>query len=497
VFFETSEGLIGGDSDGANDVYERTAGATSLISAGTAATPANVAQENGSGRPAISTSGAKVFFVTAESLVGGDSNGAADVYMWSGGSPALVTSGTCTQGGGTCGSTFDAVTADGAKLLYSTTERLDAGDTDSSADVYEVPTAGGSPVLASIGAASCAPCGNGAFDAIFNGASANASKVFFTSAEPLVTPADEDANNDIYARDLGTSATTLASPPGECPVPAGCPVVFSGASDDGVHVYFQTDERLSVADTDSETDIYERASGQTRLVSRGNTVALGPSTPILTSTDPASPNASTTPSIQGQSDPLTSVKIYTSPDCGGEPVATGTADELGAPGIGVAVAAGTTTSFRATATDQNGDTSGCSAPLTYTQEDPPPPGEEGGGGTEGGGGGGTGGTGGGKGGTTGNNGRGGVRYVTPETLITYGPAFKTRKRRPVFRFTDSTGQPGTSFLCKVDRRGWHSCGSPLKLSSLSRGRHVFRVKGVNALGDREPVPVQRAFKVMS
>ena len=155
-----------------------------------------------------------MLFVTAESLVGGDGNGAADVYLWSGGSPTLVTSGTCTQGGGTCGSTFDAVTADGAKLLFTTTEKLDAADTDSSADVYEVPTAGGSPVLASIGAASCAPCGNGAFDAIFNGASANASKVFFTSAEPLVTPADEDSSNDIYARDLTGSTTTLSTPPG-------------------------------------------------------------------------------------------------------------------------------------------------------------------------------------------------------------------------------------------------------------------------------------------
>jgi Tol biopolymer transport system component len=514
AFFESSEGLVSGDTDGGNDVYERSEGTTSLVSGGTSSAPANIAQENGSGRPAISSDGTKVLFVTAEPLVGGDTNGAVDIYLWSGGSPSLVTSGTCTQGG-SCGSTFDAATADLSKLLFTTTERLDPADTDSSADVYETPTAGGPAVLVSIGSSSCAPCGNGAFDAIFNAASANASKVYFTSAESLVAaPGDEDNSNDIYARDLTASTTTLSSPPGECPVPAGCPVVFSGISEDGSHVFFQTEERLTGADNDSEPDIYERAAGQTRLVSQGNSSVLGPSTPILTATNPPSPNPSTTPSILGQSDPNSSVKVYTTGNCSGEPVATGTAAELGGAGIPVTAAPGTSTGFRATATDQNGDTSGCSAPLTYTQGEPPlpPPGEEppggetpGGGGT--GTGGGTTGSGGGtppggkKGGSTnrvgagpGNN--GGTTYVTPRTLITYGPAFKTKKRRPVFLFTDATGQPGTSFFCKLDRRRWHSCGSPLKLSRLGVGKHVLRVKGVNALGIAEEQPVQRKFRVV-
>jgi Tol biopolymer transport system component len=500
VFFETSEGLVPGDLDGANDVYERTAGTTTLISGGTENTPANVVQENGSNRPAISSDGTKVLFVTAESLVGaGDSNGAADIYLWSGSSPTLVTSGTCKQGGGSCGSTFDAMTSDGTKLLFTTTEALDeTADTDTSADVYEQGTSAGAPILVSDGAAGCDPCGTGDFSAIFNGASADASKVFFTSSEPLA-PQDEDSSADIYLHDLGVPATTLVSRDGNCPV--ACPVVYSGASTDGSHVFFQTDEQLSIDDGDAEADIYERAGGQTRLVSTGNSAVVGPSTPILTATNPASPNPSTTPTIVGQSDPLTSVKIYTASNCSGTPVATGTAAELGSPGIAVTVAAGTTTNFRATATDENGDTSGCSEPLTYKQEDPPPPppppAEEGGGtGTGSGGtgtstGGGTG-TGGKKDGSSGK----GIVYVTPDTLITYGPAFKTRKRRPVFRFTDATGQPGTFFFCKLDRRRWRSCGSPLKLSPLGTGKHVLRVKAVNAVGTSEPQPVQRAFKVV-
>ena len=57
----------------------------------------------------------------------------------------------------------------------------------------------------------------------------------------------------------------------------------------------------------------------------------------------------------------------------------------------------------------------------------------------------------------------------PRRRVTFGPSFKTRKRRPVFRFIDATGQPGTTFLCRVDKRRWKPCASPLKLPRLGRG----------------------------
>jgi hypothetical protein len=41
------------------------------------------------------------------------------------------------------------------------------------------------------------------------------------------------------------------------------------ASEDGSRVYFQTDESLVSADTDNAIDIYERAAGETTLVSIG------------------------------------------------------------------------------------------------------------------------------------------------------------------------------------------------------------------------------------
>jgi Tol biopolymer transport system component len=476
VFFETSEGLVAGDEDGANDVYRRAGGATTLISGGTQAQPANFA--------AASDDGGEVLFVTAEPLVKGDTNAATDVYEWTGGAPALVTSGKC------CGSTFGAATGDGTKVTFTTTEQLAAADTDASADVYEREVGGGSPTLISQGAASCAPsCGNGAASAIFNGASADASRVFFTTTEQLVAQ-DGDSKADIYVRDLEGSTTELVSFPGVfCPTPGGCDAIFNGASADGVHVFFQTTERLTEGDVDSEIDVYERAAGQTRLVSTGNSVELGPATPVLTGTSPASPEASTTPAILGQADPETLIKLYATPDCSGAPAATGSSLELGGAGITVTVAAGSTTSFRATATDENGDTSACSGSISYRQEDAPPPSSEEpapGKGSDSGGGSGA-----------GSKQGDGSPHVTPHTRITFAPAGKTRARRPVFRFTDSTGQEGTSFQCKVDRHSWRPCGSPQRLKRLNVGRHVFRVRATNAVGEIESTPQARKFKLVA
>ena len=165
----------------------------------------------------------------------------------------------------------------------------------------------------------------------------------------------------------------------------------------------------------------------------------------------------------------------------------------------MAVAVGATVTFYATA-EAEGIVSPCSNGVTYKQETPsppppPPPGPEGGSG--GGGGSGTSTSQG--SGATGSQPKthsGGIAFVTPDTRITFGPSFKTRKRTAVFRFVDATGQPGTRFICRLDRRRWRSCGSPMRLKKLARGKHVFKVKAENAVGTWEPQPTKRRFKVV-
>jgi hypothetical protein len=101
---------------------------------------------------------------------------------------------------------------------------------------------------------------------------------------------------------------------------------------------------------------------------------VAPSAPQLTSTAPASPNSSGTPRIRGTAEAGSTVRVYSGPDCTGTPVSTGDAAELGSPGIRVDVGEGVTAAFSATATDAAGNTSACSAPISYTRPphgDPP------------------------------------------------------------------------------------------------------------------------------
>ncbi len=101
-----------------------------------------------------------------------------------------------------------------------------------------------------------------------------------------------------------------------------------------------------------------------------------PSAPQLTSTDPASPNPSGTPRIRGAAEAGSTVRVYAGAGCTGAPVASGSAAELGSPGLRVTVGEGVTATFSATAADVAGNTSACSASISYTRPphgDPPRP----------------------------------------------------------------------------------------------------------------------------
>jgi hypothetical protein len=391
-------------------------------------------------------------------------------------------------------------------VFFTTTESLEPADVDLGADVYAQAVVGGSPVLASAADPACPACGTGEAAARFNRASSDGLRVFFTSDEVL-SGEDLDDDDDIYVRDFGSGETTLSTPAsGPCPT-GDCDATFVDASGDGAHVLFQTLEAMAgPADGDTEADIYERAydadlgAEVTRLVSTGNlaSLELGPDAPQLEGTTPGSPGTSTEPAIFGTAAAGSAIKLYANSGCSGEPIATGSAEELADPGIGVTVSPSSTSQFWATA-EAEGFTSLCSDPIAYTQQnsvppdppsEPPPSGDSGSG----------------ESGSSGDGGktsapttvktRDGVPYVAPLTRITFAPASKTRQRRPVFRFADSTGQPGTSFSCKLDKGRWKSCGSPTKTPPLKPGRHVFKVTAVNAVGMAGDRPASRTFKVV-
>ena len=489
VFFETNERISAGeDKDNAQDVYGWSGGTPVLESIG---------PDGGNGESIVtyagtSGDGGTVYFQTNEKLdATADTDSAEDVYQRSGGVTSLVSGGEGGKGNGSAAAHFSwASTAAGPQVaVFGTAEQLTSADEDNAQDVYK--RSGGVTTLVSIGPEG----GNGALDANFAGASEDGSKIFFATTESLVAQ-DTDSSLDVYLRSGGT--TTLVST-GQINGNGEFSAALHGVSADGSKAYFMTQERLTEGDVDTESDVYGWTEGaSTLLVSAKNGLPIGPPPPTLEKTSPASPNPSTTPAIVGQAATSALIRVYKTSDCSGEVVAQGTAEELASPGLTVAapVALGSTTSYRATA-EAEGIVSSCSNAVTYKQEDPPPPppSEEGGGGSGGGGGSssGGGGTGGGSSGAVVRN---GIVYVTPLPRITFGPASKTRLRRPIFRFIDSTEQPGTNFFCRVDRQRWAKCTSPIKLKKLKLGRHTFSVKAVNAVGMPSAAPVKRTLKVV-
>lgn len=509
VFFETNERISAQDSDQSQDVYEWSGGSASLVSRGsTGGNGAANALFEGS-----SADGDEVFFATAEQLVAADTDSAQDVYVRRGGSSTeLVSAGdpSCAAlscGNGSSPALLQWVSADGSLAVLSTAEALTAADGDARADVYSRVLPGGPTTLVSAPGPTCTDplCGDAERNASFSGASADGSHLLFVTAEALAPPAtadpsapgDRDEQVDVYDRGGGT--TTLISAgqlTGSGPFTGNGPfdAQLQGVSADGSVDFFVSKEQLTGEDGDAFEDVYMRSGGGTLLVSRGNDVELeaelAPPGPLLIGTTPESPGSSTTPKIYGTEPVDSRVKLYASGDCSGEAVATGSAAALNGAGIPVSVTPGSRTTFRAVA-EANGFVSPCSGEVTYRQREEEPPLEEGSG-----------------------SGGGGIparlvpktqepgplvriSYAIPQTRITFGPAAKTRIRRPVFRFTDETGQLGTSFICKVDRDRWKPCGSPFQLKKLRFGKHTFQVKGMNEGGGWEPKPIKRGFKVVA
>jgi hypothetical protein len=259
VFFETTESLVGADTDVAQDIYERSGGTTRLLSTG----PNGGNGDHLAVFGGTSGDGSRVFFTTAESLVAADTDAGGDVYERSGSTTTIHSIG---PSGGNSGHSANlrGISANGARVFFETAEQLDTTtDRDGRIDVYE--SAGGAVTLLTPGGRSAAS------DAAFVGTSSDGTRVFVQTEEKL-TAADTDDYQDIYVREAG-ALTLLSTGPagGSGPTHA----YFAGGSGDGTRVFMETVEPLVAADADSRTDVYERHAGVTTLLSSGPTGGNG------------------------------------------------------------------------------------------------------------------------------------------------------------------------------------------------------------------------------
>ena len=166
-----------------------------------------------------------------------------DVYERSGGSTTWISTG----GNGSHQASFASATPDGTHVFFHTTESLVAADNVANTfDVYD--RSGGNTILVS--AAGSGSGGSGA--AFLAGISKDGARAFFTTYDQLVS-GDADSWNDVYER-YGGATTLISTGPASS---SGNNIAFySGNSEDGTKVIFNTDERLTGGDTDSEFDVY-------------------------------------------------------------------------------------------------------------------------------------------------------------------------------------------------------------------------------------------------
>ena len=81
--------------------------------------------------------------------------------------------------------------------------------------------------------------------------------------------------------------------------------------------------------------------------------------------------------------------------------------------------------------------------------------------------------------------------AAPQTKIAKKPKRRTTKRR--VRITFSSSEPGSSFVCKLDKKPSKPCRSPYR-KRVGIGRHRFQVAASDAAGNTDPSPAKIRFR---
>jgi hypothetical protein len=83
----------------------------------------------------------------------------------------------------------------------------------------------------------------------------------------------------------------------------------------------------------------------------------------------------------------------------------------------------------------------------------------------------------------------------PQTTIKKGPKGKIAATRVKFKF--SSNEKGSTFQCKLDKKPFKKCKSPKKYKGLKPGKHVFKVRAIDAAGNVDATPAKRKFRIVA
>jgi hypothetical protein len=317
---------------------------------------------------------------------------------------------------------------------------------------------------------------------VYQQVTSNTSEPVFTSTEPP-SPADDNTPKLIGTAPTGSAISIFVDP--ECagpPVAIGLASKFeaegievnvgdnttttfyledtlaglpSGCSTSSIEYQEVTRETPPVEEPPHEEPPHEEhpGGGGPPAEERPNPPGK-PAAPKLRTTPEGAANDNT-PSVTGKAPGAARVLVFAGEHCTGGALADGTIAQLGA-GLPIQVADNTSVSLFGVSVDAGGDRSPCSSsPVVYVEDSTP-----------------------------------------PHSRITSGPGSKTHKRTVRFTFGDTTGDSSVGFRCRVDRKAWKACSSPLKLRHLGHRRHKLTVKGIDAAGNSEAKGATRAFRVI-
>jgi hypothetical protein len=245
VYFSTNEAITGpeaGEPTARNDIFERSRSTTTRVSVGL---PGHDTSEGVSQLYGVSPDGSRAYWGTSQTLDPSDQdNHSEDIFLTTGGTTTMLTDVTATGSDWQDHVHFDALSADGTRIAFTTGDAMSADDTDSDRDVY-VTDGESDPQLVTTD---------------------TPDEAAFNAANPGLTRFAYTAGDDIDVRDLGDPASTVATPG------TGEPVYFEDASKDLSRIFFGTQEALTSDDHDSAGyDVYEQHGSSRSLVTSGPT----------------------------------------------------------------------------------------------------------------------------------------------------------------------------------------------------------------------------------
>lgn len=82
----------------------------------------------------------------------------------------------------------------------------------------------------------------------------------------------------------------------------------------------------------------------------------------------------------------------------------------------------------------------------------------------------------------------------PQTKVGKRPPRKTHRRSA--KFTFSATEAGSKFECKLDRKKFKRCKSPKKYKGLKPGKHTFKVRSIDSVGNRDSTPAKRSWEIL-